>query len=143
VDQIVNIKGLNGLKDIVVGALKNINVNLADYEGKDQKFNYFGIITAYNETEISIRLITFQMNLKQTKVNLLCGGIEKTHFDSIYDTYQFVGNKTVILKMYDIIGDQILENMAKSLLDFIKAHQSKQLFNFQNRLADLFKPVST
>jgi len=43
VAKIVNLKGLDGLKDAVVGALQKAGGNPASYEGTDRKFNYFGL----------------------------------------------------------------------------------------------------
>jgi hypothetical protein len=139
VAEIVNIKNVDGLKDAVVGALKKSGGNLATYAGTDRKFNYFGVITAYNETEIAIRVIKFQMNLKSTKVDSLCVHYSKTDLDTTYDTYQFVADKDLMIKMQATMGDRLVDYMAEKLLDFVKAFYDKQLSTYQQNLADLLK----
>ncbi len=139
VAEIVNIKDVDGLKDAVVGALKKSGGNLASYEGTDRKFNYFGVITAYKETEIATRVIKFQMNLKTTKVDSLCVHYTQTNLDTTYDTYQFVADKDLMIKMQAKMGDQLVEYMADKLLEFVKAFYDKQLAKYQENLADLLK----
>lgn len=139
VEQIVNIKKLDGLKDAVVGALKKSGGNLASYEGTDRKFNYFGVITGYNEIEIATRVIKFQMNLKTTKVDSLCVHYTQTKLDTAYDTYQFGADKDLMIKMQAKMGDQLIDYMADRLLEFVKAFYDKQLTNYQQNLADLLK----
>ena len=139
VEQIVNIKNLDGLKDAVTGALKKSGGNLASYEGTERKFNYFGVITGYNQTEIAVRVIKFQMNLKQTKVDSLCVHYAKTHLDTAYDTYQFVADKDLMIKMQAKMGDQLIDYMADKLLQFVKDFYDKELKNYQQKLADLLK----
>lgn len=139
VASIVNIKNLDGLKDAVVGALKKAGGNLASYAGTDQKFNYFGIITAYNETEIAVRVIKFQMSLKTTDVKSLCVSYSQTNLDSAYDTYQFVADKDLMIKMQAKMGDQLIDYMADKLLTFVKAFYDKELADYQTKLTDLLK----
>ena len=139
VENIVNIKNVAGLKDAVVGALKKSGGNLASYEGTDRKFNYFGVITAYNETEISTRVIKFQMDLKTTKVDSLCVHYTKTNLDTAYDTYQFTADKDLMIKMQAKMGDQLIDYMADKLLEFVKAFYDKQLATYQQNLTDLLK----
>ena len=139
VEEVVNIKNLDGLKDAVLGALKKSGGNLATYEGTDRKFNYFGVITGYNETEIAIRVIKFQMNLKATKVDSLCVHYTKTSLDTAYDTYQFVADKELMIKMQAKMGDQLIDYMADKLLDFVKAFYDKELASYQKHLTDLLK----
>lgn len=139
VEEIVNIKGVDGLKNAVVGALKKSGGNLASYEGTDRKFNYFGVVTAYNETEIASRVIKFQMNLKTTKVDSLCVHYTKTNLDTAYDTYQFVADKDLMIKMQAKMGDQLVDYMADKLLEFVKAFYEKQLAAYQQNLSDLLK----
>ena len=139
VEKIVNIKKLDGLKDAVIGALKKSEGNLASHEGTDQHFNYFGVITGYNQTEIAIRVIKFQMNVKQTNVDSLCVHYARTRLDSAYDTYQFVGDKDLMIKMQTKIGDKVADYIAEKLLQFIKDFYNKELKNYQQKLADLLK----
>ena len=131
VEQIVNIKNLDGLKDAVTGALKKSGGNLASYEGTERKFNYFGVITGYNQTEIAVRVIKFQMNLKQTKVDSLCVHYAKTHLDTAYDTYQFVADKDLMIKMQAKMGDQLIDYMADKLLQFVKDFYDKELKKYK------------
>lgn len=142
VEEVLNIKGLDGLKDAVVGALKKSGGNLASYEGTDRKFNYFGVITGYNETEIATRVIKFQMNLKTTKVDSLCVHYTQTNLDTAYDTYQFVADKELMIKMQAKMGDQLIDYMADKLLEFVKAFYDKQLASYQQSLTDLLKKTN-
>lgn len=139
VEKVVNIKGVVGLKDAVVDALKKSGGNLARYEGSDRAFNYFGIITGYNETEISTRVIKFQMNLKTTKVDSLCVQYTQTNLDTAYDTYQFVADKDLMIKMQAKMGDKLIDYMSDKLLEFVKSFYDKQLATYQQNLADLLK----
>lgn len=79
------------------------------------------------------------MNLKTTKVDSLCVHYTKTNLDTAYDTYQFVADKDLMIKMQAKMGDQLIEYMADKLLDFVKAFYDKQLANYQQNLADLLK----
>ena len=142
VESIVNIKNVAGLKDAVVGALRKSGGNLASYEGTEQHFNYFGVITAYNETEISVRVIKYAMNLKKTVVKTLCGGFEKTALDSAYDTYQFVADKELMIKMQAKMGDQMVDYMADKLLQFVKAFYDQQLQRFVESIGVILKGES-
>jgi hypothetical protein len=96
-------------------------------------------VTGYNETEISIRVIKFQMNLKETKVDSLCVHYTDTKLDTTYDTYQFVANKDLMIKMQAKMGDQLVDYMAEKLLDFVKAFYDKQLAGYQQSLVDLLR----
>lgn len=139
VDQIVNLKGVEGLKEAVVGALKKSEGNLVKYTNTEKDFKYFGVITSYNETEIAIRVIKFSMQLKQTDVKALCGRVNKTHLDSSYDTFQFVGDKSLMIKMQEKMGDQMVDYFADKLLEFIKAFYDSQLQEYKQELANLLK----
>lgn len=141
VENIVNIKNVDGLKDAVVGALRKSGGNLGSYEGTDTKFNYFGVITAYNETEISTRVIKFQMNLKTTVVKTLCGGIATTNLDTSYDTYQFVADKELMIKMQAKMGNQLVDYFAEKLLKFIQNFYEEQLGKYKQNLTDLVKNI--
>lgn len=139
VESIVNIKNVQGLKDAVVGALKKSGGEIAGYAGTDQKFNYFGVITGYNETEISVRLIKFQLNLKSTNVKALCVTYDQTELDSAYDTYQFVADKELMIKMQAKMGDQLVDYMAQKLLEFVEAFYDQQLAAYKKDLAQLLQ----
>lgn len=139
VENIVNIKGMGGLKDAVVGALRKSGGNLVSHEGTDRKFNYFGIVTGYNETEIATRVIKFQMNMKTTNVDSLCVKYTQTNLDTSYDTYQFVADKALMIKMQEKMGDKLVSYMADKLLEFIKTFYDDALMNYQQNLSDLLK----
>lgn len=140
VEKIVNIKGVDGLKDAVVGALKSAGGNLASYQGTDRAFNYFGVITAFNETEISTRVIKFQMNMKTTKVDSLCVHYTSTALDTNYDTYQFTADKEMMIKMQDKMGDKLADFFAQQLLDFVQQFYTEQFAAYKAMLAELVKP---
>lgn len=139
VDQIVNLKGVEGLKDAVVGALKKSEGNLLKYTSTEKDFKYFGVITSYNETEIAIRVIKFSMYMKNTDVKSLCGRVAKTKLDTKYDTFQFVGDKSLMIKMQEKMGDQMVDYFADKLLEFIKSFYDSQLKEYQQELADLLR----
>lgn len=137
VDKVVNIKNLTGLKTAVLSALKASDGNMVSYEGTNRKFNYFGIITGYNETEISTRVIKFQLNLKTTVVKSLCVTYAQTDLDSSYDTYQFVADKELMIKMQANMEDKLVDYMAQKLLDFTKSFYDSQLKNYQENIQDI------
>ncbi|GIL48998.1 hypothetical protein Vafri_5490 [Volvox africanus] len=137
VEVVCNIKNVPALKDAVIGAVKSASGNLGSYENTEQHFNYFGVITTYMEREISVRIIKFALNMKNTVVKTLCGGYQKTHFDSSYDTFNFVGDKVMMIKMQAKILDKELEYMAEKLLEFIKEFYDEELANWQNSLGDI------
>jgi hypothetical protein len=139
VDKIVNLKGVDGLKDAVVGALRKKSGNLASYSNTEKDFKYFGVITTYNSTEIATRVIKFSMNMKQTDVKSLCGGVSKTHLDSNYDTFQFVGDKSLMIKMQEKMGDKMADYFAEQLLEFIKNFYDSQLKEYEQNLVELLR----
>ncbi len=139
VEQIINIKNVTGLKDAVLGALKKSGGNMASYQGTDRRFNYFGVISGYNETEISTRVIKFQMNLKTTNVKSLCVTYSKTNLDTSYDTYQFVADKELMIKVQEKMGDKMVEYFAEELLEFIKQFYDRELENYNKKLIEVLK----
>lgn len=139
VEKVVNIKNVAGLKDAVTGALKSAGGNLASYENSERHFNYFGVITAYLEREISFRVIKFQMNMKSTKVDSLCVHYSQTALDTTYDTYQFVADKDMMIKMQSKMGDKLVDYMADKLLQFVKDFYDQQFTDFQRRISEVLK----
>ncbi len=143
VESIVNVKGVPDLKNAVVEALKKSGGELANYKASSRLFNYFGVITGYNETEISVRVIKFQMNLAQTDVKALCGHMQKTHLDSAYDTYQFTAEKQLMILLQKKMGDKLVEFFAQQLLDFAMAFYEDQIKRFNDKIAEsLKKPIA-
>ncbi|AXV84529.1 hypothetical protein [Ralstonia solanacearum] len=143
VESIVNIKGVKGLQDAVIGALKSSGGNLASYSNSDRTFNYFGIVTAYNETEIATRVIKFAMHMKTTSVDSLCVHYTKTNLDSAYDTYQFVCDKELMIKMQSKMGDKLADWMADQLLAFAKDFYAEALERFKASLAGALKGIKS
>lgn len=139
VEKIVNIKGVDGLKDAIFAALHKSAGNIVSYEGTDRDFNYFGIITGYRSTEISFRAIKFAMHLKETNVKTLCGRTSSTKLNTSYDTYQFVADKELMIKMQQKMGDKLVEYFADQLLTFMKTFYDDQLLKFNQKLVDLFQ----
>ncbi|MEN6411728.1 MAG: hypothetical protein ABFC84_03055 [Veillonellales bacterium] len=139
VENIVNIKNVQGLKDSVISALKKSGGNLASYSNTDQDFKYFGIITGYASTEISIRAVSFAMHMKETVVKSLCGGAEKTTLNSSYDTYQFVADRDMMVKLSDKMGDKLIDVFADMLYKFIAAFYEDQLKEYKEKLNNIFK----
>ncbi|GIL57089.1 hypothetical protein Vafri_12368 [Volvox africanus] len=134
VHSILNIKNVPDLKDAVIKALKKSDNSLATYEGKDQKFNYFGIITTYNEDEISLRVVSFSMNMKETSVRALCGGMESCVLDCEYVTYQFEADKYMMMKMQDKVGDKELDFIAEKFLDTINAFLTEEIARWKENV---------
>lgn len=139
VEQIVNIKNIPDLKDAVIGALKNAGGNLASYEGQERHFNYFGIITGYDELDISTRVIKFQMNLKTTNVKSLCVDYTSTNLDTSYDTYQFIADKDLMIRMQAKMGDKLIDYMADKLLQFTKDFYDQQLAKYKDNIVNILK----
>ncbi|GIL48990.1 hypothetical protein Vafri_5484 [Volvox africanus] len=133
VEVVCNIKNVPALKDAVIGAVKSASGNLGSYENTEQHFNYFGVITTYMEREISVRIIKFALNMKNTVVKTLCGGYQKTHFDSSYDTFNFVGDKVLMIKMQA----NILDTEPGKVLKFMEEFYDEELANWQNSLSDI------
>ncbi|GIL48997.1 hypothetical protein Vafri_5484 [Volvox africanus] len=85
------------------------------------------------EREISVRIIKFALNMKNTVVKTLCGGYQKTHFDSSYDTFNFVGDKVLMIKMQA----NILDTEPGKVLKFMEEFYDEELANWQNSLSDI------
>ncbi len=136
VESIVNISNVKGLVDAVIGALKKSGGKLVDYKNQNKKFNYFGIITGYNVTEVSTRVIKFQLDLKSTDIAALCGSFAKTKLDSAYDTYQFVGDKNLLIETHKKIGDGPSDYFAKKLMVFMEEFYENQLKKYKDGLGD-------
>ena len=139
VERVVNIKGVPALKDAVISALKKNDGAITDFQNLKRDFNYFGIITAYNENEIATRIIKFRMILEKTVVKTLCGGTSATHLNTAYDTYQFVADKQLLIKMHEKMGDKMIDQFADKLLDFMKDFYDEALADFGKGLVNLFK----
>ncbi len=134
VDQILNIKNVAGLKDAVTGALKASGGDIAGYSDQERDFNYFGVITAYNETDISTRVIKFALHMKDTNAKALCITYSNTSLNTTYDTYQFVGDKYMMIKMQEAINEKLIEKMAERLLEFIDDFYQQQLDGFRDKV---------
>ena len=136
VEKIVNIKNVQGLKDAVLGALKGSGGNIASYSGTERDFNYFGVITGYNETEIAVRVIKFALHMKQTDAKSLCVTYHQTSLDTDYDTYQFIADKELMIKMQSKMGDKLADYFAEQLLEFTKTFYDKELKNYEAKIAE-------
>ena len=143
VEKIVNIKNVQGLKDAVLGALKNSGGDIASYSGTERDFKYFGVITGYNETEIAVRVIKFALHMKQTDAKSLCVTYHQTSLDTDYDTYQFIADKMLMIKMQAKMGDKLADYFAEQLLEFVKCFYDQEFRNYQDKiaksLAEIFK----
>ena len=81
------------------------------------------------------------MNLKTTVVKTLCGGGATTNLDTSYDTYQFVADKELMIKMQAKMGSQLVDYFADKLLDFIKTFYDEQLGKYKQNLTNLVKQL--
>lgn len=141
VEKIVNIKNVPDLKDAVIGALKASEGEIASYSNQDRDFNYFGVITGYNETDIATRVIKYQLKMKNTDAKALCVTYKQTSLDSYYDTYEFVGDKYMMIKMQEALQDKLIEKMALRLLEFIDQFYEQQLQDYQRSIKDIIGGV--
>jgi len=139
VENIVNIKGVNDLKDAVVGALKKSGGELFKHSQEKRDFNYFGVITVYNETEVEIRLVDYTLHLEKTVTTTLCGGTEKTVLDSSYVTCRFYGDKDYLIKTQKGMGNKVIDFFADNLLEFIKDFYDKEIKGYKGKLKTFFK----
>ena len=137
VDSIVNIQNVANLKGAVVGALRASEGKLLDYSKSKKDFNYFGVITAYTDTAIQIRLVKFQMHMQKTDVKTLCGGTAKTHLDSNYNTFMFAGDKQLMIKMQEKMADKMVDYFAERLMEFLKSFYDQQLADFNDKIANI------
>ena len=134
VEKIVNIKNVAGLKDAVIGALKNSGGEIARYSKEERDFNYFGVITGYNQTNISTRVIKYALHMKNTDAKALCVTYASTELNSSYNTYEFVGDKYMMIKMQEAIQDKLVDKIAEKLLIFIDEFYSKQRPNVKAKI---------
>lgn len=141
VEQIVNIKGVDDLKTAVVGAIKTNNGDIVKYSKQDKDFNYFGIITGYKETGIEVRLVKFQMHMKQTDTKVLCGQVGKTSLDSKYNTYSFTADKYMLEKMQESLTGHLVDVLAAKLFEFAKMFYEEALENWGSDMSDSIKKM--
>lgn len=141
VEKIVNIKNVADLKDAVLGALKSSDGEIAKYSEQERDFKYFGVITAYNETDISTRVIKYNLHMKNTNAKALCVTYEQTDLDSEYDTYEFVGDKYMMIKMQEAIEERLIDKIAERLLEFIDEFYQQQLDDYRARISDVLKGI--
>lgn len=139
VDKIINIKGVDDLKDAVSAALHKTSGDIISYQGTERHFHYFGVIKAYFDTGIEFRVIKYEMNLKETDVKVLCTDTDVTKLDSVYDTYCFQADKDFMIKMQSKMSEQLMDYFAEQLLVFVKTFYDEQLGKVEERLAQLLR----
>lgn len=134
VDKVLAVKGVPDLKDAIFAALHSAGEDgkLLAYSNKERDFEYFGIINAYTETDVFIRLIRFTMHMKNTDVKALCSRTQKTALDSSYVTYRFGANKALMIGVQKAMNDGMISDIAGELLKFIKQKNEKALADFSN-----------
>lgn len=137
VEKILNIKNVAGLKDAVIGALKSSGGEIARYSKEERDFNYFGVITAYNQTNISTRVIKYALHMKNTDAKALCVTYASTELDSAYNTYEFVGDKYMMIKMQEAVQEKLIEKIAEKLLIFIDDFYQKQLDDYNAKIKNI------
>lgn len=133
---IVNIRDVIELQNAVLDAVRKFSQknSLINYSKSARDFNYFGVITNYYEREISFRVITFAMHMKDTDVNALCGGTQKTKLDSSYDTYQFTADKNMMIEMQKKIGADKPLIFANALTEFLKTNFPEQMEEYEENI---------
>lgn len=137
VEKIVNIENVAGLKDAVIGALKNSGGEIASYSKEERDFNYFGVITGYNDTNISTRVIKFALHMKNTEAKSLCVTYASTELNSSYNTYEFIGDKYMMIKMQQAVQEKLVDKIAEKLLEFIDDFYQQQLVDFNNNIKNI------
>jgi hypothetical protein len=137
VEKIVNIENVGGLKDAVIGALKNSGGEIASYSKEERDFNYFGVITGYNDTNISTRVIKFALHMKNTEAKSLCVTYASTELNSSYNTYEFVGDKYMMIKMQEAIQEKVVDKIAERLLEFIDDFYQQQLEDYNDKIKNI------
>lgn len=137
VEKILNIKNVAQLKDAVLGALKASGGEIAKYSKQKRDFKYFGVITAYNETNISTRVVKYALHMENTDAKALCVTYASTTLASSYDTYEFVGDKYMMIKMQEAIQEKLIEKIALRLLEFIDEFYEQQLVGFRGAVKDI------
>lgn len=136
IESIVNIKGVPDLKNAVFTALHSAGEDgkLLAYSNRDRDFTYFGVITAYTQTEIFMRVICYTMHMQSTDVKALCSKTQKTSLDSSYVTYRFSADKSLMIAMQKSIQSEYVESVAEQLLEFLKKMNKRALDNFRNTI---------
>lgn len=141
IEAIVNIKNVPDLKNAVIGALKDAGPkgNLASYSNTDKKFTYFGVLTAYQEKDIAMRIVEFSMNMKNTEVKSLCGGVQKTHLDTHYRTYVFTADKEMMIMMQSKMKDKTIEIISQYFLNFLEEFYKAEYEKYKKMMESLIK----
>ena len=136
VEKILNVNGVPDLKDAVFAALHSAGEDgkLAAYSKKERDFKYFGIINAYTQTDVFIRVICFTMHMQNTEVQALCSKTQKTALDSEYVTYRFSADKGLMINLQKVLSAGLVEDIAAALLEFIKAHSQHALVRFSEEV---------
>ena len=136
VEKILTVKGVPDLKDAVFAALHSAGEDgkLAAYSKKERDFEYFGIINAYTQTDIFIRVIRFTMHMQNTDVQALCTKTQKTALNSEYVTYRFSADKGLMIKLQEVLSAGMVEDIAGELLKFIKAQSRHALDHFSEEV---------
>lgn len=132
VDKVLAVKGVPDLKDALFAALHSSGSEgkLLAYSNKERDFEYFGIINAYTETDVFIRIIRFTMHMKNTQVQALCSRTQKTALDSSYVTYRFGANKALMIGVQKAMNEGMVGDIAETLLNFVKMRNSQAMDNF-------------
>ncbi|HAP20669.1 MAG TPA: hypothetical protein DCR27_05290 [Lachnospiraceae bacterium] len=136
VDKILTVKGVPDLKDAVFAALHSAGEEgkLMAYSKKERDFEYFGIVNAYTQTDVFIRIIRFTMHMQNTEVQALCSKTQKTALDSEYVTYRFSADKGLMIKLQAAMNDGMVEDIAGALLKFIKMQSQHALDHFSEEV---------
>lgn len=140
IDSILNIKNIGNLRDAVLKALQDVgnSADLISYSKTDKDFKYFGVITHYSTTDISVRVVDFTMRMKNTDVKILCGGTGRTKLDSYYYTYSFSANQQLISRLADKFGDEIVDYISSELDTFLNTYYDSHAQNSQSLINDVF-----
>ncbi len=132
VERILTVKDVPDLKEALFAALHSSGEDgkLMAYSQKERDFEYFGIINAYTQTDVFIRIIRFTMHMKNTEVSALCSKTQKTALDSEFVTYRFGADKGLMIALQKAMQAGMVEDIAAELLKFIKNQSQQALSHF-------------
>ena len=75
--------------------------------------------------------------MKNTDAKALCVTYASTELDSAYNTYEFVGDKYMMIKMQEAVQEKLIEKIAEKLLIFIDDFYQKQLDDYNAKIKNI------
>jgi hypothetical protein len=75
--------------------------------------------------------------MKNTEAKSLCVTYASTELNISYNTYEFVGDKYMMIKMQEAVQDKLVDKMAEKLLIFIDDFYQKQLEDYNDKIKNI------